>query len=353
MMMFAAGMERKACHSRVSTCPMTSAAGGHHRRVRAQGDRARRGERAGRRPRDPRRRPCRAAEEGARRRVLVPGGTAGVRRRRAERLREHRRHRADGQAPLQLPGTGRRRVRHRTARQPVPRQPRADRAVRASRPSSTPGRRSPRSASPPAAPTRPARSAPPPTATATCTASTGTRCGPPARTHARYGIVYARTDRPRAARGISASDRRRGHAGHDRHARGGAARPLDQRGALRRLRGARGEPDRRGGPGLRPGPGVARARAAHGTRRRPSASPRKPCASPVDWAKQRETLRCAARHAAGGPVRDRRRAGARSTPPGYLTWEAAWDADQGRDARTKASIAKLYGTEAAFQSWTR
>jgi acyl-CoA dehydrogenase len=32
----------------------------------------------------------------------------------------------------------------------------------------------------------------------------------------------------------------------------------------------------------------------------------------------------------------------------HLTWDAAWDADQGRDARTKASIAKLYGTEAGF-----
>jgi alkylation response protein AidB-like acyl-CoA dehydrogenase len=32
----------------------------------------------------------------------------------------------------------------------------------------------------------------------------------------------------------------------------------------------------------------------------------------------------------------------------HLTWEAAWDADQGRDARTKASIAKLCGTETGF-----
>jgi hypothetical protein len=57
--------------------------------------------------RDPRRRPCRAAEEGARRRVLVPAGAAGIRRRRAEHLREHRRDGADGQAPLQLRTAGR------------------------------------------------------------------------------------------------------------------------------------------------------------------------------------------------------------------------------------------------------
>jgi acyl-CoA dehydrogenase len=33
----------------------------------------------------------------------------------------------------------------------------------------------------------------------------------------------------------------------------------------------------------------------------------------------------------------------------HLTWEAAWEADQGRDARTKASMAKLYGTEVGFE----
>ena len=33
----------------------------------------------------------------------------------------------------------------------------------------------------------------------------------------------------------------------------------------------------------------------------------------------------------------------------HLTWEAAWKADQGHDARTEASIAKLYGTEMGYR----
>jgi acyl-CoA dehydrogenase len=33
----------------------------------------------------------------------------------------------------------------------------------------------------------------------------------------------------------------------------------------------------------------------------------------------------------------------------FLTWDAAWEADQGRDARTKASMAKFYATEAGFR----
>lgn len=33
----------------------------------------------------------------------------------------------------------------------------------------------------------------------------------------------------------------------------------------------------------------------------------------------------------------------------HLTWEAAWEQDQGRDARTKASMAKLYCTEMGFE----
>jgi acyl-CoA dehydrogenase len=66
-----------------------------------------------------------------------------------------------------------------------------------------------------------------------------------------------------------------------------------------------------------------------------------------DWAKQRETFGAllATRQAVQFAIADARM---RINAARHLTWDAAWDADQGRDARTKASIAKLYGTEAGF-----
>ena len=66
-----------------------------------------------------------------------------------------------------------------------------------------------------------------------------------------------------------------------------------------------------------------------------------------EWAKQRETFGAllATRQAVQFAIADARM---RINAARHLTWEAAWDADQGRDARTKASIAKLYGTETGF-----
>jgi acyl-CoA dehydrogenase len=68
----------------------------------------------------------------------------------------------------------------------------------------------------------------------------------------------------------------------------------------------------------------------------------------VDWARTRETFGAllATRQAIQFALADARVA---INSARYLTWDAAWDADRGRNARTKASIAKLHATETAFQ----
>jgi acyl-CoA dehydrogenase len=67
----------------------------------------------------------------------------------------------------------------------------------------------------------------------------------------------------------------------------------------------------------------------------------------TDWARQRETFGAllATRQAVQFALADAR---VRINAARHLTWEAAWAADQGRDARTRASIAKLYGTETGY-----
>jgi acyl-CoA dehydrogenase len=68
----------------------------------------------------------------------------------------------------------------------------------------------------------------------------------------------------------------------------------------------------------------------------------------IEWAKTRETFGAllATRQAVQFPLADARM---QLSAARHLTWEAAWEADQGRDARTKASIAKVYATEAGYQ----
>jgi acyl-CoA dehydrogenase len=68
----------------------------------------------------------------------------------------------------------------------------------------------------------------------------------------------------------------------------------------------------------------------------------------VDWARTRETFGAllATRQAVQFALADAR---VEINAARYLTWDAAWDADQGVNARTKASIAKLHATEAAFK----
>lgn len=68
----------------------------------------------------------------------------------------------------------------------------------------------------------------------------------------------------------------------------------------------------------------------------------------ADWARQRETFGAllATRQAVQFALADAR---VQITAARHLTWEAAWACDQGRDARTQASIAKLYATEACHQ----
>jgi acyl-CoA dehydrogenase len=68
----------------------------------------------------------------------------------------------------------------------------------------------------------------------------------------------------------------------------------------------------------------------------------------VDWARTRETFGAllATRQAVQFALADAR-VGINAAR--YLTWDAAWDADQGINARTKASVAKLHATESAFK----
>lgn len=67
----------------------------------------------------------------------------------------------------------------------------------------------------------------------------------------------------------------------------------------------------------------------------------------AEWASSRETFGAllATRQAVQFALADAR---VKIAAARHLTWDAAWDQDQGRDARTKASMAKLYGTEAGF-----
>jgi acyl-CoA dehydrogenase len=67
----------------------------------------------------------------------------------------------------------------------------------------------------------------------------------------------------------------------------------------------------------------------------------------TDWARTRETFGAllATRQAVQFALADAR---VQINAARHLTWEAAWTADQGGDARTKASIAKLHATETGF-----
>jgi acyl-CoA dehydrogenase len=68
----------------------------------------------------------------------------------------------------------------------------------------------------------------------------------------------------------------------------------------------------------------------------------------LEWARTRETFGAllATRQAVQFMLADAR---VEVNAARFLTWDAAWEADQGRDARTKASMAKFYATEAGFR----
>ncbi len=68
----------------------------------------------------------------------------------------------------------------------------------------------------------------------------------------------------------------------------------------------------------------------------------------VDWARQRETFGAllATRQAVQFAIADAR---VEINAARHLTWEAAYTHDKGQDARTAASIAKLFGTEMGFR----
>jgi acyl-CoA dehydrogenase len=67
----------------------------------------------------------------------------------------------------------------------------------------------------------------------------------------------------------------------------------------------------------------------------------------IDWARNRETFGAllATRQAVQFALADAR---VQINAARYLTWDAAWDADHGIDARMKASAAKLHATEVGF-----
>jgi acyl-CoA dehydrogenase len=68
----------------------------------------------------------------------------------------------------------------------------------------------------------------------------------------------------------------------------------------------------------------------------------------IEWARTRETFGAllATRQAVQFALADAR---VEINAARYLTWDAAWTADRGLDARTKASAAKLYATEVGFK----
>jgi acyl-CoA dehydrogenase len=69
----------------------------------------------------------------------------------------------------------------------------------------------------------------------------------------------------------------------------------------------------------------------------------------VDWASQRETFGAllSSRQAVQFPLVDARM---ELNAARHLVWDAAYDLDQGRDARVKAAMAKVYATEASFRT---
>jgi acyl-CoA dehydrogenase len=68
----------------------------------------------------------------------------------------------------------------------------------------------------------------------------------------------------------------------------------------------------------------------------------------IEWARARETFGAllATRQAVQFALADAR---VKINAARYLTWDAAWECDRGGNARTKASIAKLYATETGFE----
>jgi acyl-CoA dehydrogenase len=68
----------------------------------------------------------------------------------------------------------------------------------------------------------------------------------------------------------------------------------------------------------------------------------------VEWSRERETFGAllATRQAVQFAIADAR---VEINAARHLTWDAAYTHDQGEDARSKASIAKLYGTEMGFR----
>lgn len=68
----------------------------------------------------------------------------------------------------------------------------------------------------------------------------------------------------------------------------------------------------------------------------------------IDWANQRETFGAllASRQAVQFAIADAR---VEISAARHLTWEAAYKEDQGEDAKVEASIAKLYGTEMGYR----
>jgi acyl-CoA dehydrogenase len=68
----------------------------------------------------------------------------------------------------------------------------------------------------------------------------------------------------------------------------------------------------------------------------------------IDWARSRETFGAllATRQAVQFALADAR---VQINAARHLTWDAAWDDDHGTDARVKASAAKLYATEVGFK----
>lgn len=164
---------------------------------------------------------------------------------------------------------------------------------------------------------------------------------------ARYGVVYARTDRAAGRRGISAII-------VDAGAPGMTVSPVavlrdhwttevvfdDCRVPAENLVGAEGQ-----------GFALAQQWLVHGRLRYAAQAvgvADEALRMAVEWARQRETFGAplATRQAVQFAIADAR---VEITAARHLTWEAAYKHDQGADARVEASIAKLYATEMGFR----
>ena len=170
-------------------------------------------------------------------------------------------------------------------------------------------------------------------------------------TVADHALVFAKTDPAAGAQGDQRIRAREGHEGlHDaRH--GAQARHLgrlDRRALLRERRGARREPDRRGGPGLRDRDALARPGPLHGRRRRVRRRSRVPRAVGRVRARARDVRPGDRRYQFVQDMIAKMVLGYETSK--LLVMQAAWMKNEGKRNTRETSLAKWHATESAFEA---